>query len=334
MNVDNLHISLFPAGGVDVASSRIRVYQMQSILAKLGVATTFGYSLKANVLLFQKRLTRENLWQARVAKAMGRLVIYDVDDLGAALWYYVREEHFREMLGIADVIVTCSDGQKNHLVTEYKASNVQVVPTSIDYFPSQPVKSRKADSNRLRIIWFGSSSNLHLVEKYIDTLCNVENSELVVVAGDHDIDLYRDKYSTKPIEFIPWSLCGFIQILQSCDLACLMHDGANEDLAKGNNKMIAAITWGVPAVVSRTPEYECTALEAGIDHAIFSNGDELLGAIARLRTGDARHNYLEVAQPSIWAKYSPETIVQLYLGIIMKAFAQQTDQRRISRLFR
>jgi glycosyltransferase involved in cell wall biosynthesis len=313
MRHSRLHFSLFPAGGVEVASSRIRIYEFQSALARRGIQTTFGYSLKANVLFFQKRVTRENLWQARVARAMGCVVIYDVDDLGEALWYHVPKPYFQEMLRIAHVVTACSVSQLEFLMSEYKVGNGAVVLNSIDYFPLEPVKLVHKERDKLRIVWFGSASNMGLLEKYLNVLLQIPNSEVFAIVGEWDIPEFSKKHPS--VHFLPWTLCGIVSLLQSCDLACLMHDGKAEDHAKGNNKMITAITWGVPAVVSRTPEYERTAREAGIEYAVFSDEIELSGVIERLRSSEARERYLQTAQPAIWSRYSPDVIAQQYIDL-------------------
>ena len=117
---------------------------------------------------------------------------------------------------------------------------------------------------------------------------------------------------------MPWSLSDFIPVLQDCDLACLMHDGKVHDIAKGNNKMISAITWGVPAVVSRTPEYQRTAQEDGIEYAIFSDEKELPVVIERLRSPAARERYIQAAQPAIWSRYSPDVIASQYIDLAVR----------------
>lgn len=308
-----LHFSLFPAGGVDIASSRIRVYGFQRSLDTYGVRSTFGYTRAANVLYFQKKVTRENLWQARIAKARGRIVIYDIDDLGDALWYWVPKPYFLKMLRYADVVTTCSQDQLDILAREYGVKNGRVILPAVDYFPLEPVRLKERAPGPLRIIWFGSSSNIGLLEKYLGALRQIPDAEIHAVVGHYSLSEFSEKYPS--VRFLPWSVCGMITALQSCDIACLMHDGEEEDKAKGNNKMIAAITWGVPAVVSRTPEYERTAREAGVEDAVFSGVHDLPRVVERLRSPAARAQYLDTAQPAIWGRYSPDAIAQQYIRL-------------------
>lgn len=313
MSQTDLHFSLFPAGGVEIASSRIRIYEFQSSLAKRGIQTTFGYSVKANVLLFQKKVTNENLWQARLAKLLGRVVIYDVDDLGDALWCWVSKSNFKKMLQIADVVTTSSMNQLDYLKSNYNVRKGYVVLSAIDYFPQEPVNSISRDGNKLQIAWFGNSSNIRLFEKYYKVLLQIPSSDLYAIVDKDKVPEFSNKYPG--VHFIPWALCTFVSSLQLFDLVCLMHDGEIEDTAKSNNKMIASITCGVPAIVSRTPEYERTAREAGIEHAIFSDEAELQLVIERFRSNESRKQYLNISQPVIWNRYSPDSIAQHYIDI-------------------
>ena len=309
-----LQFSLYPAGGVETASSRLRIYTFQAALEKRGIKSVFGYSVKSNVFFIQKKVTLEILMQARLAKTLGSYIIYDVDDLGDALWYWVSKKYFIKMLRLADIITTCSQNQLDYLLSFYDVKRSTVILPTIDYFPTEPVRLLHHNRDKLRIIWFGNASNIDMFKQYIDTLLGIPDIELIVVSSKLWIEMHA-KQLNDVIIFYPWSLCGFVSILQTCDLAFLMHDGQTEDRAKGNNKMIASITWGVPAVVSRTPEYERTAREIGVEYAVFSDESDLCNVIERLRPAEARNQYLETAQPVIWDLYSPEVIADKYIEI-------------------
>ena len=317
MKPSSLHFSLFPAGDVQTASSRIRIYTLRGALEKRGIRVTMGYSLKANVLFIQKKVTLKNIWQARLAKAMGCVIIYDVDDLGEALWYWVSKRNFQEMLSIAHVVTVCSFKQLEFLLSEYKIEGKgAVIANAIDYFPLAPVKLKQRERDRLRIVWFGNKRNFSLLEKYLNVLLQIPHSEIYAIVREKDIPKLSGQHPS--VHFLPWRLDNFVSVLQNCDLACLMHDGNVYDMAKGNNKMISAITWGVPAVVSRTPEYERTAREAGIEYAVFSDEVDLPAVIERLSTPAARERYLHTAQPAIWSRYSPDVITSQYIDLAAK----------------
>lgn len=310
----DLRFSLYPAGGVETASSRQRVYTIQAALEKRGIQSNYGYSFGSNVFFIQKKVTREILIQAKIAKILGNFIIYDVDDLGDALWYWAPKKYFEKMLRLADIVTTGSQSQLDYLLSYYKIKRSAVIFSTIDYFPTEPVQLLHHNRSKLRIMWFGNPLNFKIFERYIGLLVKLPNIEIVVVTSKRWIEMHAKNYNHSII-FCSWTLCGFVSTLQTCDLALLMHDGKTEDRAKSNNKMIASITWGVPAVVSRTPEYERTAREIGVKYAVFSDESDLCNVIERLRPAEARNEYLKTAQPAIWDRYSPEVIANKYIEI-------------------
>jgi hypothetical protein len=325
-----MQFSLIPADTEDTASSRIRVYSLQRALVSLGHVAVLGPSPHAEFHFIQKRVTVEILQAARQAKAEGRVILYDVDDLGPALWYFVTERCFFEMIRLADAVTTDTAGHKDQLIREYGAKRVEVVPDTIDYYPSSPVRLALREGKPLRVLWFGSSGNIALFEKYASALTGLPDVEVVVATTAADVPRYSAKYPH--VSFVPWSRGSFISTLQSCDVSFLMHDGTPIDSEKSNNKMIASVTWGVPAVVSRTREYERTAREAGVEEALFSDEAELRAAIEGLRPPEARFAYLDRAQPEIWRAYSPNAVAQKFVATASRYSTSSTRKPFWSRV--
>jgi hypothetical protein len=322
-----LHFALYPAAGERTASSRIRVYAFARALDSLGIRHSIGGGIQADVVFVQKRVSELTLWLARIAKLLGKTVLYDVDDLGDALWFWVPERRMRRMIELADIITTASDKQADYVRQNYAARNVHPVPNAIDYYPTGPVRHVPVANDPLRIMWFGHQRNFAAFEKYLPTLLDLPSVQVVVVTNASALSAYRAKHPL--VEFLPWSLHRFVFDLQSCHLTCLTHDGSLADQAKGNNKMTTSITWGVPAVVSRTPEYERTAVEAGVSYALFGDALELTEVVAYLRRPEARARYLENAQDIIWDKYCPSAVARtfVYLAVAGRASLSPFRQR-------
>ena len=306
-----LNISFFPASDERTASSRIRVYSSARVLRSLGVSFSIGASPLANVYYVQKKVTPGILKLLRVAKLKGHKVIYDVDDFGSALEYWVSRDLLKKTLRLADSIFTPSP-EGVELLQSMGAQNARVLPSCVDYYPDNPVRTSNK-SSKLRVLWFGSSGNFPVFEKYIKLLVNLQDVQVVICMDDPGFAL-AERYPG--LEFVPWDLSTFRSLLQSCHVSCLTHDSTPIGRSKSNNKMITSIIWGVPAVVTRTPDYTRTAHEAGIEDALFTDERTLISAITRLRAEDARERYLDVAQPPIWEKYSPSAITSEMLSLI------------------
>ena len=307
----------FPTGGLEAASSRLRVYSLCPTLIECGIKPQCEITLwnitKQDVIFIQKKVTGKILRLARISSILGKLVIYDIDDLGPHMWYFLSKKQFYSVCKIANVITVSSNAQKEYLEDEYHLPNIHVLPCTVDYFPKSPFRNEDSHNEILKLIWFGGAQNFHSFESHIQEILAVPNSQLLVVTTGFHIGRLQEKYPE--VIFKSWSVDTFIDNLLSCDLSILTHEGEFHDRAKSNNKMIASITWGVPALVSNTPDYSLTARSAGVPEAVFASTSELVEKIEFFRSVESRKKYLENAQKVIWDLYSPNTIVNRLLEI-------------------
>lgn len=319
-------MSVIPSASEAVASARIRAHGLAQSLAALGHEVRLTPWADADVLYVQKSVDFATLQFAHVARASGRTVLYDVDDLGSALWSFVTERNFYEMSLVASAITTDTEGHRQELLRTYRVPRVEVIPDVIDYSPIAPASMVLEDRPRLRVLWFGNASNIGLFVKYAGVLTGIEGVQLVAVSDG----AVRDQLSPShpEIEFTFWSRASFVNVLRSCDVSCLMHDGTALDRAKSNNKMITSIGWGLPAVVSDTQEYARTAQEAGVAEAVFGDGETLRACIERLRRVGAREEYLRRAQPEIWRRYAPKVIAEAFVDVCCRVAEGSAGERR------
>ena len=299
-----------------MASSRIRVLSICKEFQKRQIPYDFVFSERTDILFIQKTVTQEVLHIVQDAKKLGCLVIFDVDDFGMALWVKASPIRFAKMLAWADVITTATMEQRNYVIRNFHKERVETIPNLIDYFPEGiPTFSIKTNPE-LKAVWFGGKENFKRFKKIARMLVKVENLHLCVIINPESVEILKGKYPN--IEFIPWSLNTFVSDLQRCDISILTHAGSAIDRMKGNNKMITSIYWGVPAIVSRTPEYERMAEELQIKEFLFENFSELLLAIEKLRSPKFRRDYLACSQPLVWRNYSPSAITDELLNLVHK----------------
>lgn len=302
-----MKVCFLPAGSDHVASSRIRVYSVQQALPSFGVQSRIGYWSEADVMVVQKRVTDDILAQVRSFKERSGIVIYDCDDLGKALAYWAAPAHFRRMVEYADIVTTNTDAFRNVFYSQHTARRVEFIPDVVDYYSEGPVRNSLPDENPIRVLWFGNRSNLHLLRKYVEAFHRIPGCRLIICCDETpELELFVHRN----IEYVPWSLSSFIDLLRSCHLTFLPHDGAMADRAKSNNRMITSITWGVPAIVSRTPEYARLANLVGQSQCVIDHPDELEAAVAGLRSRSARDDYLDAAQPVVWKHHSPAAVAR------------------------
>lgn len=316
-----LRISIFPSGGMEIASARIRAYSLVEPLRARGTKVSFGMNLFADIFYFQKRVNAGILRYARMARLLGGRIVYDVDDLGEALNHWTTERDFNSMLHLADLVTTCSQQQSEILQRRYPAIRFEVIPNLVDYFLDAPVRNLRLEKNTLRTVWFGNFTNFWMFERHLPTLLSLPALEVNVITN---VGALRDKVAAyPPVRFHDWSLDSFVANLRSCDVAILSHHGTQEDYSKGNNKMITAICCGLPVIASRTPEYERTATEAHVSEFLFRDDRELVGVVTKLRDPDRRTQYLDNAQQVIWQQYSPPRVADRFLDLARSQLKQR-----------
>jgi hypothetical protein len=207
---------------------------------------------------------------------------------------------------------------------------VEVIPDAVDYYPTAPVRVPLTAGEPLRVLWFGSISNVALFERYVPALTSLPGVEPVVATDANAVAAYSAKYPG--VCFVPWSRSTFLATLHSCHLSCLMHDGTEVDRVKSNNRMITSITWGVPAVVSRTVEYERTAREAGVAGAVFGGPEDLRAVVESLRSVQGRDEYLTRAQPYVWQMYAPGAVARCFVRLVSDLLARPQQPSLLQRL--
>ena len=291
------------------ASSRLRCFVPHEQLGHRGISSVIGECPSAANVVVQKRVTPQTLDFAKSAKEQGSRIIYDVDDSGDALWYWAHPKLCFQMLKLADVVTTDTPERATWLTRTMPGLTTRVWSNPVDYSPQSPVRFEPVERERLRVLWFGSTSTASLLKRYGSAIASVPNVDLVVCTGA-DVELPVDA------ELVPWSKETFISTLQGCDLACLMHDGSRYDRMKSNHKMTTSICWGVPAIVSKTPDYERTAKILGVSSAVFADATELVSIIESLRSTDARQQYLNHTQPLVWQRHSPASSAARLLTIV------------------
>ncbi len=321
-----MRICFLPAAGAETAGARIRAFALARAVAELGHEVRIGPWPEAEVVVVQKRLDRAVLRLVQGMRKQGAAVIYDVDDSGPALAFWAAPRLFRRMVRWADLITTDTTGHRERLTGSVGGTEIVIVPDLIDYAPTEPRRLLQCEEAELRVLWFGSFSNIALFARHAATLLAMRDVRLVVITSLASCAQIAERFPG--IDFLPWSVDSFTSQLATCHLSCLMHDGSEDDQAKSNNRMITSICWGVPAVVTATRDYLRTAMECRIESAVFADPDELVAAITGLRSAAARRAYLANAQDEVWRRYAPQTVARTFLAVANRALALAAARSR------
>lgn len=311
-----MRIAFLPAGDEDTASSRIRAYTLAQELNILSHPSTVGRDDRADVLVVQKRVSRSTLLAAVAARKRGALVLYDADDVGSALDFFAKPHRLQRMLGLADAVLTDTAEHAQALATMPGMPPILVIPDAVDYGLITPRLPVFAEPTRLRIVWFGNWAGLDAFAPIGAALAAEPEVELVLAT------LRPEGRPLPPgldmATVIPWSRAAMPGLFASCHLSCLVHGSDPAALGKSNNRMVASICWGVPALVSDTPAYRDTARALELNDAVFSDPAGARRALARWRSAAARRWYLERAQTPLWHQYAPAAVARTFLDTLAR----------------
>jgi len=310
-----MKISFLPAGDHTTASTRIRVISLHNALCKLGASSHIGWVPNSDVLIVQKRVNPEILNIAENFRRQGRLVLYDCDDLGSALTDWTPQPLVQAMVKIANTVTTNTEAFRTALIETMGARRVDIIPDIVDYFLQEPCEFSEpdTDSECIRILWFGNRGNLHLVLKYAEAFKDTPLCTPIICT---DEICRQEVLDTKIFKFQKWDLHTFKELLRSCHLTFLPHDGSKYDRAKSNNRMITSIAWGIPAIVSRTQEYGKLAKLAGITDSVVDGPNCLRRVINHFRPCDRRRQHVKSAQQVVWEHHAPHVVASKMLCLL------------------
>ena len=272
------------------ASTRLRVFALQEALAG-ACENVIGYDSEADVLLVQKAVDREVFTQAQ---EFPRFVVYDFDDILDPWVMDCAQE-------VADLLTTDTQGRMSGL-----RKPCALVPDPIDYQPQAPWPP----SDGAGAVWFGNYPNFESVRWMAEALLD---------AGIHcsAISDLSPERALLPIELVRWDYSSFTGELRKSSVAILSHGEA--DPHKSNNKMTAAITFGVPCIVSNSRAYAELARACGLEWAVVSTQRQVIEVYDRLQDRAERVAYLAAAQPYIWQNYSAQTVAGRLLATLEDA---------------
>ena len=288
-----MKIVWWPRYGYEKASSRLRVYAIHEALLRKGHVSLLREEAElADVLVLQKITDINHLAEARKCKGM---VIYDFDDLDIAPGVeYARKE-------LASVFTTDTSGHREDMKPYWNGKPCEVLPDPIDYFPNTPLPTTQGTA----AIWFGCYLNYASAKWMGDWLKQRTEVRIFVEPGQLREEGARD-----------WYYHGFTKEFRDAGIAFLSHDQGDRN--KSNNKMITAITHGLPCIVSDTPAYSDLARRFGFNWTVVRNEQELQNAYERLSDPTERQEYLSVLQPEIWKMYSASAIADQFLDLVWR----------------
>jgi hypothetical protein len=312
IDLNLLKISFLPLGDANIASSRLRCYKLKDGLEKKNILCQIGFDDSCDILFIQKKTDEIALESAALCRQKGKILIFDIDDFPECPIF---RKNSQTLASQADAITTATPEQKKIACSIFKRipeSKVFCLPNPIDYDLVTPNKKIHDVSIPLKIVWFGNIENYP--EWLMGPLSTLKDVELHAITNVSSDILREYPY----INFHDWTYSDFSEMISSFDLCILDHSGSEIINSKSANKMVTAISHGLPVLASRTPDYQRLAKFAGVDDWLFENVNTLLDHVERLRDPSCRNNYIISAQKIVWETYHIDNIIEKLGKIIQE----------------
>jgi hypothetical protein len=314
-----MKINFLPRYGREAASSRIRVFAIAEELNRQGLADatvceTDAVSFDCDVLVIQKRSCPPMLPSLAIPS-----IVFDYDDLLPELLpnaaqcsraiTFDSKERMNRSLPIrwepeGPLASSANQAIFRHLRDYPK---FHVLPDCIDYAPVEPLP---ASDRFVGPVWFGNYGNFNC-------------SDIAMAwGGPFGIVSDRPPANIAGAEFHQWDYDSLPRVLRNYGVAMLSH--LDQDQGKSNNKLIAAVTLGVPCIVGHSLAYEELLRECDLSEFIMHHPADVRGALQDLGTQAGRQAYLDKIQPLVWQRYRAEVVARDAKRIYQQAWEGAT----------
>lgn len=301
-----------PIAGRETASSRLRLYNLVASLPGRFAPTIVRPRDDANlyrhdpgqfdVVYVQKDARPAVVDFCRKAADAGVPIVYDIDD-DFGTWPDMAE---KAMCGLADTVTVDSRGRASELRNHTKAEPF-VMPCMID-LANEPARPGLRPPRRdvAKVASFGNRVSLRNTVSY---LAAVPEPIGTYVIGPPDVG-----DELPGLGLVPFSLGAFIGDLLPADVFVLVH-GEQEAPLKDNNRLIMAMSLGVPSIVSPSPAYLEVLTGLGLDWLACRPG-EVGARLAQLADPSVRGEVGRIGFEHTWANYRPERCASLFASVL------------------
>jgi glycosyltransferase involved in cell wall biosynthesis len=304
---------------VDTPSTKYRVLQLLPFFRKDGIEVervdvpaglvgrwrVLRRCPEFDVVIHQKRLLPP--WQVRALRKRARVLVYDFDDPmvysrkgGRVSLSATRVGRFREILRLSDAVVVNHAGTEA-MAREYGASNVHVIPTSVNLARWKMKESWKAPEPLLG--WVGSPANLPNLREIAPAL----RGRRLKVVSDEPVELPGVR-----VEFVPWDFDTEPEHVRSFDVALAPLPDDVWSRAKMPFKILYYFAAGVPVVASRRGAVE-TVIRDGENGLLAGDWAD---RIDRLGDEGLRERLGRAGRGTVEAEYTVEAAYAKLRGLL------------------
>lgn len=244
-----MRITYFPAGGLNFASSRLRVWLIADVLKAMGHTVSFRSfnSSDVDVVVFQKQF---NYGEIDMFKRAGKRIIFDLDD-------YITGQQIPSEVDR----ITVDTPAKLDLYPQ-----AVVIPDALDLPAEHPLKVEHAEKLK-KVVWVGNTENMYHL-KCASRACLALDIDLKIITdlNNPNWSAMRQEISGNSIDYVDWHLDTVDEEMIDADLfiAPFVFDKNRWSpqwiKSKSANRILKAYGLGLPVAATPIPSY----VEAGL----------------------------------------------------------------------
>jgi glycosyltransferase involved in cell wall biosynthesis len=302
-----------PIAGYGVASARLRLYallhELDHAIAADVLPPRDAYALERadplayEVIYVQKEASPAVVKFCERAARAGTPIVYDIDD-DFGCWRGMDEATLCRM---ASTVTVDSPARAAALRSETSAP-VQVVPCMID-LASDP---RRGEDRHVvpELSTVGTFGNLESVTATVPYLDRVPPPVRKIAIGPAGMaSVFGDA------ELVLFDTTTFVRELLRAEIFLLAHTD-DESARKDNNRLVMAMSLGIPAITSPTPSYVDTLVAAGFPWMVCSSPDDVPALLERLRPASLRVEIGATLRGWAWRNYAPSVVAGMFLEVL------------------
>lgn len=306
-----------------IASVRLRALQIAPELARLNCSVNVvpietvndriseGRFFDADIFVLQKMLHDVSPLLDQIMVANKPIVVNVCDDIASAP--HLRD-FYPNLLKRADIVTASSESLASRL-KEFTSAEIIVIPDSVEL---QKGHARAPEGDRLELIWFGRSSNIHPLMEVLPSLQDLAwGAELgLTIVSDLPDSLLSDirqRAGKILIKNEEWSPATLSTALERTDIAILPLSDSVSDMAKSSNRLQEALWAGRCVVATENPS------NAVFSDSAFLSDDIAEGIRAALADKGETLRRIELGQQSIASASTPEALAPIWQEAFQKA---------------
>ena len=291
----------YPVKDKDSASCRIRYYIFLENLPDGWKYERYKPGKPCDVIYIQKKTSDETIGIIRDARQRGIPVVYDRDDIRRN-W---KEERYDVVMDNVSAVTTDTEIRAKE-IRKFTKTPVYVVPDCLDYWvrPGNKIKIREGIN---KVVTFGRWKGVEAAAPYF-ARCSYPT---YYFCDRKIVALHKSKLKK-------WNRKKFIQKLRKYDVAIVAHKNNWVMEMKSNNRLLVAMSIGMPVLAMQSPAYSETLEEAKHPELIVNSPKEVHKKLNYLKDSDVRREISQDLFSYAWTRYKPEESGRMLADVFKK----------------